>query len=268
MYSGFIQSVLAEASEIARQNFGNVSGTTKGDDNNQVLTETDLEIGTYIIGRIKAAYPDHNIIDEEAGVIDNHSNFTWVIDPIDGTSNFAAWSPLYGILLGLLDGATPVAGGMALPYFQEIYTADKGQGAYQGSQKISVTTEQDLLNVLVGYGIDGHQEAPNITHEEMRTFGDIVLGVRNTRNSGCEPFETAMVASGKHGAHLNRSSKIWDNIAPHTIIEEAGGIYTDFFGNPMDYSNPLARTNDNYTHCAASPTLHAQLQAIIHKNRA
>src|SRR5690242_9892420 len=82
------------------KSFGNVTGSTKGDDNNQVLTETDVAIGKFLIEKIKQTYPDYNIIDEETGVVDNHSNFTWVIDPIDGTSNFADGVPTYGIMLG------------------------------------------------------------------------------------------------------------------------------------------------------------------------
>src|SRR5438105_2458127 len=98
----FIEKNLQEASEIANKSFGKVTGTIKGEDANQVLTETDLAIGKLLIEKIKRIYPTYNIIDEEAGVIDNHSEYTWVIDPIDGTSNFASGSPLYGIMIGLL----------------------------------------------------------------------------------------------------------------------------------------------------------------------
>jgi myo-inositol-1(or 4)-monophosphatase len=63
---------------------------------------------------------------------------------------------------------------------------------------------------------------------------------------------------------FNRTSKIWDNVAQQIVIEEAGGIYTDFFGNPMDYSNPTSRLNDNFTLGAGAPSLYAQLQTILH----
>jgi myo-inositol-1(or 4)-monophosphatase len=73
-----------------------------------------------------------------------------------------------------------------------------------------------------------------------------------------------MIAEGKYGGLLNRTSKIWDNVAQQIIVEEAGGLYTDFFGNPMDYSNPLTKDKTNFTFCAAAPELHKQLQTIIH----
>ena len=75
-----------------------------------------------------------------------------------------------------------------------------------------------------------------------------------------------MVAKGKFGAYLNRSEKIWDDVALHILIEEAGGVYTDFFGKPMDYSHPLIKVKNNFTLCAAPTDLHRQLQTIIRKS--
>ncbi|MDP2630315.1 MAG: inositol monophosphatase [Candidatus Uhrbacteria bacterium] len=261
-YQKFITEVLQEASLIAAENFGKVTGVVKEGDNNQVLTETDLKIGGAIIGRIKKEFPGYNIIDEEAGVIDNHSEFTWVIDPIDGTSNFASGTPTYGIVLGLLKGGAPIAGGFVLPSFSEIYVAEKNMGACCNGERIQVSQEAQLSNALVAYGIDGHQEDPERTREEAKLLAEIVLGIRNLRSSGCV-FDIAMIAKGHYGAGLNRTSKIWDNVAQHIIVEEAGGIYTDFFGSAMDYSDPISKAQNNFTCMAGSPELHTQLLALI-----
>ena len=75
-----------------------------------------------------------------------------------------------------------------------------------------------------------------------------------------------MVAKGSYGAMLNRTSKIWDNVAPQVIIQEAGGLYTDFFGKSIDYSDPLVKSSDNFTVCMGAPALHKQLQEIIHSS--
>ncbi len=262
MYQQFIQSSLQNVSDIANAQFGKVTNTTKAGDNNQVLTQTDLEIGKTLIQEIETVYPDHNIIDEEAGVIDKKSDFTWVVDPIDGTSNFANGVPTYGVMIGLLEKNVPIAGGIALPAFQQIITAEKGAGTLLNGQKISVTSESSLLKTLVSYGIDGHQENPQLTFDETKILAQIVLNIRNLRSSN-SVFDIIMVAQGKYGAMLNRTSKIWDNVAQHIIIEEAGGVYTDFFGQAIDYSNPLTKTEQNFTFCAASPTLHKKLQEII-----
>ena len=263
-YTEFIKKIFLESSRIASKNFGNVSSiSTKTGDNNQVLTETDIAVGKHIVSEVQSTYPTHNIIDEEAGVVDKKSDYTWVIDPIDGTSNFAVGSPQYGIIIGLLYQDKPMAGGVALPFYNEIITAEKNKGAYCNGKRLKVSAEQNLLSSLVAYAIDGHQENPNLTHEECKTLAHIVLAVRNIRMAGCI-FSAIMVANGKYGAYLNRTSKIWDVVGQHIIVEEAGGICTDFFGKPMDYSNPLTRMNTNYTFCVGAPLLHEQLQKIIH----
>lgn len=259
--SEFLAQTLKSASQIANNNFGKVKGSTKGNDNNQVLTQTDLEIGKYIISQINKYFPDHNIIDEEAGVVDNKSEYTWVVDPIDGTSNFASGVPTYGIMIGLLENDIPIAGGIALPEFEKIITAEKGKGAFEGNNKLNVLLEKELKSVLVAYGIDGHQENPEQTYREVRLLGKIILQIRNLRTSN-SVFDAVMVAEGKYGAFLNQTSKIWDNVAQQVIIEEAGGVYTDFDGNLIDYSSPLSKANRNFTFIAGSKTIHDQLFRI------
>lgn len=261
----FIKQALQKASKISKDKFGKVSGETKGKDNNQVLTQTDLAIGKFIINEIKKNFPTYNIIDEEAGVIDSKSNFTWVIDPIDGTSNFASGLPHYGIMLGLLHKDIPIAGGVMLPYFNELYLAEKGKGAFCNGKQIHVTSEKNLLKMLVAYGIDGRQDNPEFSRKEGKIIGELVLHIRNLRASG-SVYDTMMVAKGKYGGFLSQAGKIWDNVAMHVIIEEAGGIYTDFFGKPMNYTNALKRTKETFTWCAAAPQLHIQLQKIINSN--
>lgn len=262
-YQDFIKNSLKSASEIANNYFGKVSGIVKEGDNNQVLTKADGEIGQFLIAEVKKQFPSHNIIDEEAGVIDNTSDYTWVIDPIDGTSNFANGIPTYAIMIGLLEKNIPIAGGVVLPYFSEIYIAEKGKDAFCNDTKVFVTKESNLFNTLVAYGIDGHQENPQITYDETKILTNIILKIRNLRSSN-SAFDIMQVAKGGYGAWCNKTSKIWDNVAPQIIIEEAGGLYTDFYGKVIDYSNPLKKTKENFTVCCAPQTLHQQLQEIIH----
>lgn len=265
-FKDFIIEILKRVSGVAKNNFGKVSGTKKFDDSNQVLTKTDIEIGKFIVSSLVKQYPSHNIIDEETGIINNKSQYTWVVDPIDGTSNFTNGIPTYGILVGLLEGNLPLFGTVSMPEYSEVYFAQRGKGAFCNKQVIRVSTENNLINSLVAYGIDGHQENPQITKDECELMGKIILNIRNLRASN-SIFDYMMVAKGKYGAYLNRTSKIWDNVAPQLIIEEAGGTYTDFFGKTIDYSNPLEKSKHNFTFCAASPILHKQLQLIIHSKR-
>lgn len=262
MYKDFIVETLKNAAEIARSDFGKVKSFVKPEDNNQVLTKADLEIGKLIVSEIQKTFPDHNIIDEEAGVIDKKSGFTWVVDPIDGTSNFANGVATYGTMLGLLKGENPIAGGISLPFFEDIYSAEKGTGAFKNDEKISVSKEAKLLNTLGCYQIDGHQENPQITEEEGRVLTNVILNIRNLRTSN-SAFDVCMVAEGKYGIIANRTSKIWDNVAQHIIILEAGGVYTDYYGKEVDYSNPLTKSKDNFTYIAGPAILHKEILSII-----
>lgn len=264
-HQNFIIKNLQISSKIALDNFEKVKTIEKNIDNNQVLTQTDLEIGKYLVDQIKKVYPNHNIIDEESGVINKKSNLTWVVDPIDGTSNFANGIPMYGIMLGLLEKDVPILGGVALPAFGELYFAEKNKGSFRNNKRIKVTSNINLLKSLVTYAIDAYQKNPELTYKESRLIADIVLNIRNLRSSN-SCFDLMMVASGKYGAWLNRTSKIWDNVAPQIIITEAGGIYTDFIGNPIDYSDPLTKVEKNFTVCASAPSLYKSLQDIIRQH--
>ncbi len=264
-YTDFLQTTLEGAANIARTMFGKVSGTVKPDNPNQVLTDADLAIGKYIIGEITKHFPDHNIIDEETGVTDHGSRYTWVIDPVDGTSNFANGVPEYGIMLGLLEDATPVAGGIALPAFSKLAIAEKGKGAFLNGERMHVLTNVPLSNCLVAYGVDSHKNNPGFTRKECALIAEIILNVRSIRSTN-SVYDAVLVAEGKYAAFLHRNSKIWDNVAQQVMIEEAGGLYTDFFGKPIDYSDPLQKTETVYTWCAAAPDIHRQLQEIIHAN--
>lgn len=261
-YTFFIRETLEVASAVASTYFGRVSTVeTKAGDSNQVLTEADTAIGRLLVEAVRRHYPDDNVIDEEAGVIDGGSPYTWVTDPIDGTSNFAVGLPAYAIMIGLLDGGTPVAGGIALPAYGQIFTAERGGGSFCNGHPVSVSQENDLGRSLVAYGIDGYRNQPAVTLDECAQLANIVLAIRNLRTSN-SAYDLAMVACGKYGAFLNRTSKIWDNVAPHVIIEEAGGVYTDVGGHPMDYTNPLARVDHNFTVLAAPAVLHKKLLEV------
>lgn len=264
-HKDFLIDALTETSVLAQNYAGKVRGVTKPGDNNQVLTAADLAIGKMLIGRIQSHFPEHNIIDEEAGVIDNNSAFTWVIDPIDGTSNFASGSPLYGSIIGLLHEGVPVLGGATLPAFHDLFWAEQGNGASRNGEPIHVASEASLLSSLVSYGIDGHQENPSLSEAEGHFIGELVLNIRNLRSSG-SLFDALLVAQGCYGAALVRTSKIWDNVGIHCIVSEAGGVYTDFIGNEINYSEPTTKAAQNFTARACAPNLSTPLTELTRKH--
>ena len=262
-YTDFITQELELASRTALNFFGKVTSTTKPGDNNQVLTEADIAIGKQLVEAVQKAFPDYNIIDEEAGIIDNGSNYTWVIDPIDGTANFAVGLPDYGIMIGLLENGIPIAGGISNPAHNRIYVAEKGKGATFNGVVIHVTDEKQLSNILVSYGVDGLPDAPELNQEQCKVLVDILPQIRNFRNSGSEAIDDMYVADGRYGGRINLCAKIWDAVAPYIICTEAGAIWTTANGKAADFTDPLARATENFTFCIASPAIHQQLQAII-----
>lgn len=261
-YTQFIEVTLRKASDVANKSFGKVIGTTKSD--NSIVTKTDFEIGQLIISDIKKYYPDYNIIDEEAGVINKNSEFTWVIDPIDGTSNFALGIPLYGIFLGLLKNDKPIAGGIVLPFFNEIIIAQKGQGAFCNGIPLKLNQENNLMNTLIAYGFNHYKDQPEKIVEEFNIVTKILSGVRNIRTSN-SAYDIVQVIKGKYGAILGQASKIWDHVACQAIMEEIGYKYTDYFGKEIDYSDAFTNSQKNISYCVAPPILFDKIQKLIHQ---
>lgn len=261
-YRDTITELLTKSASIARRYFGKVSYSIKPGDNNQVLTKADLEIGDHIVTALQKMYPSHNIIDEESGVIDNRSEYTWVVDPIDGTGNFAVGLPLYGIIIGLLHKNIPVAGGVSLPFFDETYYGEKGQGAYRNGQIAKASINHKLSESLIAYGLDSHKDDPEFTRHEMVILEQLVNNIQNLRSSN-SVYDAMMVASGKFGGYMNQSMRIWDVVGPQIIIEEAGGTVTNIEGKPIDYKNHMKKIQDHFTFLSASNILHSQLLEVM-----
>lgn len=261
-YKDFINSALLDVSEIAQSYFGKVSGSVKGEDPAQVLTEADLAVGKKLIEIAQEAYPDFNIIDEEQGAIDKGSEFTWVFDPICGTSNFAQKSPIYAINVGLLKGGTPIAGGTAIPYFGEICVAEKGSGTTCNGVPLKLENDQKINDVLMSFAFDGDRTNPTHTRDACKLLAELVLNIRNLRAGG-SMFDAVMVAKGVYGLYLNATCRIWDIVGACAYIEEAGGVCTDLYGAPLDFSAPISKYDKPYNFCLGGNSVHAAAQDII-----
>jgi myo-inositol-1(or 4)-monophosphatase len=259
----FARRVIAEAAEMARGFFGRVSTTIKPNDPTQVLTEADIAIGRHLVDAAGLAYPDHNVIDEEAGVVDRGSAWTWVIDPIDGTSNFAAGIPWYAILVGLLHEGVPVVGAMALPAVGDIYTAARGAGVERnGSALPPVDDRIPIERRLLCYGVDADHREPDVTRAEGLLMGDLALACLNLRASG-SAFDAAWLLESRVGASMYRTVRVWDLVALHALAVELGCIATTLDGRPLDYSGACSEPGRRYSWCVAPPRIHADLQTIL-----
>ena len=114
--------------------------------------------------------------------------------------------------------------------------------------------------------MDPDKSNPDKIRNQMKIAAEVLLNSRNIRSSN-SVFDLVMVAKGSYGGWLSLSGKIWDNVGPQIVLQEAGAIYTDFLGKQIDYSDPLTKTKVNYTNCVAPPILHKRLQEIIHSSQ-
>ncbi len=233
---------------------------TKGDHSN-VVTAADVRSEALIVDGIRHAYPGHSIIAEETGCDLLPSPYTWVVDPLDGTSNYAAGLPWFGVLISVLKHAEPIVGVMHLPASGDLYTAQAKGGAFRNGQRITVTREPKLENVLWAYGMDaGSSDQQAARNTALLT--QLLRRVRNIRatNSLVDP---ACTADGRLGGMLNHSTRIWDIAAPMLIVQEAGGLYTDIFGRPLSLDVSHAAAAQEYAVLAGAPTLHASVAAWV-----
>ena len=261
----FILEVLRRCGAVARRHFGRTAERIKPHDRHQVVTEADLEIARLVADAIDAAFPDHSRLDEELGGVDRGSPYTWVVDPIDGTSNFAAGVPLYGTMIGLLHDGRPAACGVGLPAFDALYWAERGAGAFCGERRLAMA-DGDLSAALVAFSMDGDPDDPGRTRAECAALAEIAMAARGVRASN-SVYDAALLAEGRYGGWVVWSSHIWDSVAPHLLIEEAGGVFTRADGGAVAYHAPLARVADNFPICAAPPRMHGRLLAALCPSR-
>lgn len=257
----FIKDLLLNAGEILKVGFGSASTIGTKQDQSNVVTESDFKSEEFIRKAIAESYPSHNILGEEQGYEDKKSDYSWVIDPLDGTSNFAAHITWFGILIALLKQNTPILSGAYLPMSNELYYANIGGGAFKNGQKINVSSEKDLRNLLCCYSLDYSSDSQK-TEAEVQIIKRLVQQSRNLRSTNCL-IDFCFVADGKLGATINQSMKIWDIAAPQLILEEAGAKVSDIHGNQIVYMPSDQSLTENYTAIAANPEVHEKILKIV-----
>lgn len=257
---------LRAAGGILLEHFGRIREVSRKESHSHIVTEADLASEHCIIEHIRLRFPDHSIIAEESGFQRRSSPFTWIVDPLDGTSNFAAGLPWFGILLAVLEHNQPVLAGMYFPESDQLYHAEKGRGVYRDSQRIHVSTEPDLSNVLCAFSLDSDPDADR-TRRNILLATQLVNRTRNVRSTNCL-VDFAYALDGRFGACLNGSTRIWD-IAPACLMfPEAGGILTDWAGRPIDLTPTPSLLDRNFSVVGSTPALHPTLLEIIRQSGA
>lgn len=194
---------------------------------NDFVTEIDQQTEQEIIATIRNAYPDHAILGEESGKSGN-SNYTWIIDPIDGTTNFMHGNPHFCISIGIQYKNTIEHGLIYDPLRQELFTATSGSGAFLNTRRVRVAQRQQFLGSIIACGF-----SHKITNLEtyLKILAKLLPRAASIRRSGSAALDLAYVACGRLDGFWTMDCAPWDIAAGTLIVQEAGGIVTDFNGS-------------------------------------
>ncbi|NPB07465.1 MAG: inositol monophosphatase, partial [Aquificae bacterium] len=173
---------------------------------------------------ILSFFPHHQVVGEEGGALGEESPYRWFVDPLDGTKNYLKGFPLFAVSVGVVREGEPVAGAVYLPYFDHLYWACKGCGAYKNGEPIRVSDNRSLKHASVAYGF------PSRSRRDVRLYlealREVFTAVGSVRRPGAAAVDMCMVAEGIFDGMMEFEMKAWDVCASLVILSEAGGKYT------------------------------------------
>ncbi len=228
-----------EAGKITLEYF-QISGlNVEVKENNSPVTMADTRAEERIVSIIRKHYPDHAILGEESGLSNGTIDTTWIIDPLDGTKTFIAGVPFYGVMIGVEEKGEIIAGVVHFPALGETYHAARGYGSYWNGRRMRVSEVGDLSRaVLLATDIRRFEREP----EKDPGFRRLLAATRMFRTWG-DCYGHMLVASGRADIMLDPAMSVWDAAPLKVIIEEAGGIFTDWTGRPTIHGGSAISTN-------------------------
>ena len=193
------------------------------------VTASDKKVEKILIDELQKARPNYSILSEEVGEINNDESFKWIIDPIDGTANFLHGIPHFAISIGLEHEGEIICGIVYDPIKDEMFVAEKGNGAYLNNKKIRVSSRSQLKDCIIFTG-GPKKEAKNrdLALKEYNNFSSKVL--LPIRKLGSASLDMAYVAAGRCDGFWQRNLNYWDIAAGIILVKESGGFVTDFLG--------------------------------------
>ena len=218
-----------------------------------LVTEVDRACEAAIVERIQAARPEDAILAEEGHGEDGEDEFRWIIDPLDGTTNFAHGFPRFCVSIGVErranDGSYErVVGVVQDPLLDERFEAVKEEGAWLGARRLAVSAEAEWGRALVatGFAYDVHRS----DDDNLASFRNVVKSARGIRRDGSAALDLCYVAAGRVDAYWELKLHPWDVAAGILIVEEAGGRVSDYRGGPPDRSGREVASSNGHLHAA------------------
>lgn len=252
------------ASATLRLGYGKSFTISTKTNRHDLVTEYDKKAEEIIITTIKKKYPHHAFLGEEGGYHPGKSQgksqedpITWVIDPLDGTVNFAHGIPIFSVSIAACRGDTTYCGVVIHPLLDEVFTAGLGMGAYLNGNPIHTSKTKDLNGAFLATGFPYNiQENPKACIDQ---FGLIAKKGMPIRRLGSAALDLCYVASGRFDAYWEVTLQPWDLAAGQLIVQEAGGIVTNYQGIPRSYitTEEVLATNG---------PLHSQMVQILSKD--
>lgn len=241
----FAVQTARDAGAILAERFGRQNRITqKGEID--IVTEADLASERFIIDRIRSHYPRHAILSEEAGAValtgGHDGEWKWIIDPLDGTTNYSHGYPCFCVSIALeRRDAGVVIGAVYDPVRDEMFAAERGQGATLNARRIRVSAVDNLNRALICTGFPYNVRDQS---DFARHFVNFIMNSQAVRRDGSAALDLAYVACGRFDGFWEEGLRPWDVAAGALIIEEAGGHATQFDGSPYDiYAPPFLASN-------------------------
>ena len=192
-----------------------------------LVTAADRASEKLIVERLRSYFPAHAILAEEGGGIQNSSEYQWFVDPLDGTTNFAHSFPFFNVTLGLAQAGEVIAGVVFDPVRQELFTAERGAGAYLNNRRIHVSGTQRITDSLASTGFPSRKRHHNIN---IHFYYQLAMTSHGVRRTGSAALDLAYVAAGRLDFFWEFGLKPWDMAAGSLLVQEAGGRVSDMRG--------------------------------------
>jgi myo-inositol-1(or 4)-monophosphatase len=242
-----------KAGEYIRSKFQQELNLEFKSNESDLVTEVDKTSEKMILDFIKKKYPSHGIITEEAGTSKSNSEYNWVIDPLDGTVNFAHGYPIFSVSIGLQKNGETIAGVVYDIMQNIIYSAELGNGTYEMDKKLRVNDNANLRHALLVTGFPY-----NIRDNPENALGKFIAltkASRGIRRLGSAAIDFCYVAKGVFDGFWEVHLNPWDMCAGKLIVEEAGGLVTDFEGNKINIFTKKILASNGKVHNAMMEVL-------------
>jgi myo-inositol-1(or 4)-monophosphatase len=234
-------NIAKEAGELIREGFGKNNKVEFKTNETNLVTEIDKAAEKLITEFVKKKYPAHGILAEESGEMKT-GEYLWVVDPLDGTTNFAHGLPVFAVSIGLQKKGKTIIGVVYDVVNDIVYSAEKGGGAFANDKKINVSKNNILRRSVLASGFP-YNVSENPYHL-LERFSEMTKRARGVRRLGSAALDLCYTAKGVFDGYWEMELHPWDICAGMLLVEEAGGMVSDFNSNPIDmYTKRILATN-------------------------